>query len=386
MPKGPERKDPERSRRARNVYHMLEAQDPRTRALSELRARFTYIHEENNRAIEAGQFAALQDYPLDEFPVTIKPYPIRLSRRGSLYTNDLTQHYYLPHRREVPNALIFTVGDLHAAAQWHLIPHLENAAEHRNEEYIRNALRAVNDVQYHTFLRMCYTYKHRYDQQLLDVIGTTQEEEEKWANLMQDAQAGKVLTRDVTPREIEEYLTRPSILAERFVFTLLARLEDRAQPPFTVFQPRAGVERFKKVDLLVRMEPEGEHPWLIGLDVTTTQSAEVIWGKHIRAGALTRQPTTKDPLTGETLYLYTRLALWPTPMAQPTECYRQWQQQRGDTAVTPEYFIDPAARRRIAEHLLYNLRRPNDEPLYSDETAAALHTTVYGQFDERRQK
>lgn len=376
-----DRRSRERLNMKQILYRKLEQHDLNIAAVNVQRDRLVDTYQHNRAAIAAGQFHDRQSFAVETIVPNIRHYPIHLSRRGSFYTTDFKANTHLPQRKDIANAIILNPGDLHAAAQWQMLPQLEQPRTPHNDKTNRAAYDVLNEVEFFTSLRTLYTKKQLYGNQLWKVIDTAWLSSEQRQQLLTTA-TQSVHTKALDQGSIDAYLTSASVLAERLAFSLLARLGSQLEPHFTVFKPRAGVDRYKKVDLLARTEPTKAEPWLVGLDITMNHRPETIWQKHLDLMSQPPGLTTADPRTGQGLPLYRDIAVWPT-LARPDDCYVRWQQSRGTTTITPEYYMNRAERQEFGENMLGRFCRPSGERLYTNATIDRVYQAVYGQFDDR---
>lgn len=364
----------------RRLYHELLAHNPHVQELRQRRDSVTTKFEHNREALRDDPTAEIESYNLETLVPDLRRYPVKLSHGGELYTTDFSNNSHLPRRTEVPSALRLTPGDLHAAAQWGIMPQLELSGK-RAPQQVQAARALLNFVEYQTALRRLFFEKHVYDDQVWDLIGHQNDRSlvgQSVATLAKD-----FAQQPVTQEQITAYTERAPVLAERMCFTLLARLGGRSLPPVTVFQPRAGVDRFKKVDILARVEQSQVEPWLVGIDVTLTSKPNEIWDKYNRtrnAEQMPKRVVTTDPGSGEPLVLQRDIVVWPLQVL-PEEVRRQWEIQRGTTTITPEYMIPPQYRALLSRSLLKRICSPEDNRVYDDEAIAKTYSELYGAYD-----
>lgn len=366
------------------MYHILERRDPHIAENRTQRRAAIIQYRANETAIQERQFADIQPLPLEQYLPNLQRYPLRVSRHGHLFTNDFKQHDYLPRRRDVPHALAVTTGDLHAAAQWDVLPQITNL-DSLPPQQLEQTHRLLNELELRTLLRHFYIEKHLYDDQLLKTTeryAMTRDRRDITA-FMEQADAGKFNAQLVDQAAIADYLTRPSVLAERVAASLLSRVGAHIRPSFKVFSPRAGTDRFKKVDLLAQIQASGAEPWLMGLDITTATQAEVLWDKHIKMMQDQRPQRTTDLLSGQRYLLKRGNAVWPAADFSPHFCYDRWQKQRQQSLATPEYYMRTKDRAAFVENMLRHFVTPENEPLYEPAAISAAYQAVYGQYDQR---
>jgi len=364
----------------RRLYHELLAINPHVQELRQRRDSVTAQFERNRQTLRDDPTAEVESYNLETLIPDLRRYPVKLSHGGELYTTDFPNNSHLPRRAEVPSALRLTPGDLHAAAQWGIMLQLELSGK-RAPQQVQAARALLNFVEYQTALRRLFFEKHVYDDQIWDRIGH-QNDRSLGSQTMVNLADGFSI-QPVTQEQITAYTERPPVLAERMCFTLLARLGGRSLPPLTVFQPRAGVDRFKKVDILARVEQSQTEPWLIGIDVTLTNKPKEIWDKYNRtrdAEQVPKRVVTTDPGSGAPLVLQRDIVVWPLQVL-PEEVLRQWEAQRGTTTITPEYMIPPRYRALLSRSLLKRISSPEDNRVYDDEAIAKTYGEMYGAYD-----
>lgn len=367
-----------------DLYHILERRDPHIAENRTQRRAAITQYRANETAIQERQFADIQALPLERYLPELQRYPLRVSRHGHLFTNDFKQHYYLPRRRDVPNALAVTTGDLHAAAQWDVLPQITNL-DSLPPQQLEQTHRLLNELELRTLLRHFYIEKHLYDDQLLKTTEryAMAHHRRDIAAFMEQADAGKFNAQSVDQAAIADYLTRPSVLAERVAASLLSRVGSHIRPSFKVFSPRAGTDRFKKVDLLAQIQASGAEPWLMGIDITTATQAEVLWEKHLKMIQDQRPQHTTDLVSGQRYLLKRDNAVWPAADFSPHFCYDRWQKQHQQSLATPEYYMRTKDRAAFVENMLRHFVTPENEPLYEPIAIMAAYQAVYGQYDQR---
>lgn len=363
------------------VYHDIIDASSEVEKLRRRRSAVTSIYEENRVALQKDPTAELQPFPFSELEVDIRRYPIRLSRAGEFFTADLANNSHLPRRPEVPSALHLTPGDLHAAAQWGMLPQLEIVGR-RSPQDVQAARAIIDFVEYQTALRQLFIEKHLFDDQAWDYVGSIRDP--KQAAQSSAEHINQCPIRPITHTDIYTYSERPPILAERMSFTLLSRLGGRLQPPISVFQPRAGVDRFKKIDILARVDSPDTEPGLVGIDVTLKNNVRDIWDKSLRTQTprLTAQPTTTtDPRTGQSSPVHRDVVVWPFEVS-PYAIFELWKVNRGTTTLTPEYMIPPIYRKLLSRSLLKRMCTPGGQRLYDDATIVQAYATLYGAYEQ----
>lgn len=376
----PRENGPRRQLDKLHIYREIVNANRDVQQLRRRRAVVTALYEHNRAALQNDPTIELQPFPFSELELDIRRYPVRLSRAGELYTADLVNNPHLPRRPDVPGALRLTPGDLHAAAQWGMLPQLEIIGK-RSPQDIRAARATVDFVEYQTILRRLFFEKHLYDDQIWDYVSSVGRPGQPMQSIAAHLQQCPV--HPVIKTDIDRYSVRPSVLAERICFTLLSRLGGRLQPAVSVFQPRAGVDRFKKVDILARVDSPDLEPGLIGIDVTLTNDAESIWNKvqRVRPGDIAQVITTTDPSTGKSLPVHRDVVVWPLQVL-PQAVLESWQAKRGTTTLTPEYMVPPNYRELLSRSLLKRICTPNGERLYNDETMATAYAALYSSYEQ----
>lgn len=357
------------------ALHALEDRDQNIADLRKWRRNVTAQFEDHQQAITQGHWAA-EPYQLPDYlPFQPQSYPIDITRHGELVSRHPNQFPHLPSRHDVPGVVKLTLGDLDAAAEWEMVPQLMPDSQRRPDAITVRQL--VENVVMQAIMRRFFMARLELGDQL-------------WKGILRDKDAGQPLeaiaqqsyTKPLQCLDLEQAFERPSLLAERIVFTLGARLGSRMQPPFRAFRARAGVDQFEHIDLLMRVEPQNDTPQLVGIDVTRRFLTEEVWGKgqvQQGSGRSASSGRLRDPATLVGYLPINRTVLSTGAGINWRHTATTWKMKRAHTMVTPEFFLRPDQRLHIARRLLAVMKQSDKVPYYTFEAIDHAYQTTYGQ-------
>lgn len=368
--------DPHLIREPLETVHFLENKDAQVLQLRAERQRLADQFRNNQAVIAEGGWGRVEPYQLPEYiPFNPQNYVVDITRRGEFVSRRPDQFPHIPQRHELPGVVKLTLGDLDAAAEWEMVPELNPTSQRRPEA---NRLRQlVEDVTYQAVMRRIFLARLHLSSQIWDGILADRDAGAAWSEVLQHSH-----TKPLEADTMQHLLVQPSSMAERIMFTLGARLGSKVQPPFRAFRARAGVDRYEHVDLLMRVEPAGEAPRLVGIDVTHLGLPEELWGKSLvqqSGGRSAVRGTLRDPSTLDAHLPVHRTVVsakagieWPRVLAE-------WQHKRAHTMVTPEYFLRPDQRIYLARRLLAVMKQTDEVPYYTFEGIDQAYQATYGQ-------
>lgn len=380
-----ERRVPDPSKGPYDTVAYLENQDTNIQALRALRIHLQRQFADHLSAIQRGDLGEGSHYDLPEFiPFNPTTYPVEMTPRGALMSRYPDHFPHLPSHHDPSGELVeLTLGDLEAAAEWGMQAALQPDTRHSIHSV--RLRQQVENVRYQAIMRRMFLARLLLaDQVWKQVTKLVNEQNIPWSQVVEHYRAQSVPAKPLTRPMMEKALLQPGMLAERFTFTLAARLGARSVPPFRVFRARAGVDANEHVDLLLRVEPVRGTPTLAGIDVTTKQRPELVWAKQSlqeSSGHHAISHTLRDPATLNK-HLPARRSVLSTPdIPNWGYLHNLWLRRRGDTAITPECFMRSDHRGELGKRLLAHVREPNGVSYYSKTSIDSIYAAVYGQYD-----
>lgn len=361
-----------------HYFNKLLRASPQVVELHERQKSLGERYRSNREALADDPSVVPDSYGLESIGPDLRYYGVRLSKRGELFTTDFSAHPHLPRRREVPDALQLTVGDIDAAAQWVMLPKLD-VSHQRAPQHEQAARLMINRITYETAQRHLHAEMYLYRQQIWEKMKSTGQSIE---GLLVPEMA-ETIAVPVTSEMIHDHLNQDWVLAERVGATTLARVGSRTQPKLQVFQPSTVEDAMQKVDILARLVDANEQPWIAGLDMTNAHSHAVMRHKALsmRPNSV-RSVSIRDPLTNRKVPLHREVAYWPD-QAEILQMMKRWETERGSTMITPEYMMSSDARTRLVAMLLYKICTPTGDHVYNDEAIIKAYQTTYTDYDQR---
>jgi hypothetical protein len=370
-------------------FRELERRDGQLQRLQQMEDLARFAAGRNATAISERRFNDLLALPFDFLLEKYRRYPIEVTRQGQIISRDLTKFGFLPHRADL-RLVNLGRGDLDAAAEWGMLPALpvqpeqiEGMRPFHRREGAHQALATVARLESTAIISNINLLQHQRIHNLYDA-----NTHGRLPDSVSPPQVGDLTEREMTAElrtlvaesHLEGYNERPEQLAERVAFTLLARMGARMAPAFEVFRSDVGEDVLANVDLLARTHDLiGARSWFTGIDITTAMDQRVVVRKQTR---LDQQPSPfdlADPETGRSLLA--RKALVNLRGFDWQHMLKAWEQRRGNTAITPEYFLRFDHRRELAAMAISRLKQLSGEPLYSYESIRKVYESVYGKFD-----
>lgn len=370
-------------------YRELERRDGQLQRLQQMENLARYVAERNAEAVQQRRVDGLLSMPFDFLLEDARRFPIEVTRQGEIVSRDLTTHAFLPHREDL-RVVPLTRGDLDAAAEWDMLPALpmepgeiDKVRPFYRREGAYQALGTVSRLESNVILSVIDRLQHQRIHDLYEANS-----QRRLAERVEPPSVGDLSEREMTAElrtilrssRLEQYMERPEQLAERVALTLMARLGSRMVPNYEMFRSDVSEDLLSNVDLLARTHDlVGKRSWITGLDVTIATDQDVIARKQRRLGPAGNLMEMHDPETrhltqGQKTLLHLRGYDWPHML-------QLWEQRRGNTTITPEYFLRYDHRRELASQAIGKLRQLSGDPLYSYESIRQVYTKVYGRFD-----
>jgi len=122
---------------------------------------------------------------------------------------------------------------------------------------------------------------------------------------------------------------------------------------------------------------------MVGLDVTTSTNYDVVYRKKMQASAADPNQTVRDPRDPSRRVPVT-FTIVDVPSVDTRSALVNWQRLRGNSAITPEFFLRYDHRRDLVQRAMQRIRRPDGtHPLGEAEKNMDYYLQAYGAHETK---
>ncbi len=330
----------------------------------------------NFKRIQGGDFESLQAYSLPEYLQTeTRYYEVGMNAAGGLI-GKASDHPHMPSQSD--GTVLFTTGDLHAAAEWDAVPVLSQSD---NQPATLQARKEIEVVKYHLALRRVYAAYLAYSEQLWNTARhletTTGLNGEDLLDFVQTTKPGSTVR--LTTARFAEVQNRSGTIAERVAFTVGARLGAHLRPSFEIYRAKPEYDTDRKIDIILRVLSSPQETHLVGFDVTARQlGAELRMKREVqmRANGGSHNTLLRDPATNKKIPAHLDLLKMPNVDWPTMVLY--WSKHQLSPTETPEYRMSADHLSTLIDEMLSRMKRADGLEFYNTEKVQRVRSQLYG--------
>lgn len=327
------------------------------------------VRRENVERIQAGESQGLSEYNYGEEEYT--EVGISIARRGGFVTRDVARHQHLA-RREVMGAVQLTSGDILAGAEWGSLPVFDRS---RVKPHQLDELAELDRICFQVATQRHFALAKTRMSNFLETM-------DRVTARNPHATIEEVVA--AMPSNDYRFARQSDVIRgdemERLVYTMLARLSSHLEPTFYPEQSAPMEDVLQHTDMALVYE-QSDEPYFFGLDVTAQTRGQAVWTKYIKMvgyGKEHHSNARTSPILERKLHGYGGIVPVPEQISRGT-VMDKWRGRKGDTAITPEYFLTPEERIILAKSMLGNVVDLQESPLYSEDAIKKAVVETYGQ-------